>query len=288
MKLIKEIFIFCVFTAVIYGVFTFVTTGKQVFDASALLVSNVDQINSEITSDWVGLEGWNADVYNREMTMIAQSHNSGLINDDARKSLYDRVNRNAYSKIVDAMNRQFNRVACNESVLADNYDGLMVVASREPGVEKIPEVADVENIYSLYRRVKEFNNRKLSLSPVFNGLSGTWTPSFTNFASDIRTQRDRFLNNSDFKTRLSHISEMKKIYLTENRINDARTDYYNKLASQIEDYYRSKVASIDRGTPEFEASRREFNSVRSDIYKETDKLGDINYRLRTLYSMLYE
>lgn len=275
------------FTAAIWGVFTYVTAGKQSFDTSSLLTSNVDQLNAKISNDWKGLTAWDNGTYRRHMTMIAQCHNSGQIDDDARKSLYDRINKEAYTTAAKAMDRQFDLTACDETVLNDNFDGLMVIASKEPGIEKIPDVEKVERLYSLYRRVKNFNNRSFILTPVFNGNMQTWTPSFPAFAANMRRVRDEILSNSDFRSRLSHISEMKKIHQTDSRLNEARYKYYNDLYSQIESYYTAEAARLDRQSQQWKDRRPEFQALRSNIYNETNGNHQINDNLHNLLMRLW-
>lgn len=286
MKLLKQILIFCVFTAAIYGVFALVTAPKTAFDKSSLRGSNVDQISEEITTDWAGKTQWDADVYNREMTMIAQSRASNLINDDARKSLYDRVNKEAYTRITSAMNGEFARRDADEAVLAANYDGLMTVATREPGVERVPEVADVESVYSLYNRVKQFCGRSFAMKPRFNAADGSWAPSFPAMERNARATRDNLVGNRDFASRLSHIDEMKKIHQTDAKLADARSKYYDDLAAQIESHYREAAAACDPATDQLKDLKDKLQAVRSAVYNETSGNHPINNRLRSLVNSL--
>lgn len=276
------------FTAAIWGVFTCVTASEPTFDPSAMLTSNVDQINAGITRDWAALDKWDNDTYSRQMTLIAQTYNSGLINDDARKSLYDRVNREAYTTAAKAMDEQFRKTGCDETLLADNYNGLMVIAAKEPGIEKVPDVEQAERLYVLYRKVKDFNNRSLRLRPHFNGNDQSWSPSFSAFATNIQRTRDDILSNPDFRSRLSHITEMKKIYQTDNKLNEARVQYFNDLYSQIESYYTSLAAQYDRTSEEWESKHTEFKSLMSDVYKESGDVQQINRKLHYLRKRLWE
>jgi hypothetical protein len=284
-KLLKQIAIFCVFTALIALVFTFVSNSAPVYDASALAASSVEQLNAEIAEEWGSQTQWNSDVYNRQIKAIAQSRNSDLINDDARKSLTDRVNKEACNKALAAMNRQLALTNCDSQALAYNYEGLMTIASRQPGLEKLPEVAQMMRIYSLYCRIISFNRRNLAIGCSFNPASGSWSPKFSPYADGIRRQRNELTSNDIYRTRLSHINDIKQINQTDQKLARARDNYYQSLYRQIENHYQS--ASANNNNNDNGSLRTKFQNLRGAVYNETSGNGEINNQLRNLYSRLF-
>lgn len=286
MKLIKQIIIFIVFTGAIYGVFTFVTGGKPINDLSALYGSNVDDLNTSISQGWAERSDWDNDLYNSQLVMIAQSHNADLITDEARKSLTDRVNKEAYTTIVNAMNREFAKANCNDNLLQLNYDGLQTVMARQPGVEKLPEIALVDRVYSLYRRIKAFNSRPVALTPRLDSDALSWSPKFEPYSQSILRQKSEMLGNPLYSAHLANITDLKQIHRTETKLAEARTAFYNNLYAQIERYYSDRLNG-DIETEILKKLRTNFNTLRSAVFNEIGTRHDISSKLRQLYERLF-
>ena len=164
MKLLKQILIFLAFTGAIFGIFTIATRQKPELNTDALAAANHEQIIKEIDGDWSNLSDWDEETYNRQLTKVAQSLNAGVINDVDNRTLRDRINKSAYTKCVDAMEREFGRADCDDAKLTLNYDGLQVVQMNEPGLSSNDRIIEVSKIYNLYKRVFAFNNRSFNMS----------------------------------------------------------------------------------------------------------------------------
>lgn len=287
MKLLKQIIIFAVFTAAIWGVFELVSDGKPQANLSALYGSNVDEINNTISADWKNLDGWDAEVYNNEMVMIAQSHTAELINDEARTTLTDRVNTEAYKKCVDAMKHEFAKAGCSNATVTDNYNGLQMVISRQPAIEKLPDVVEMEKVYSLYNRFRTFISRNISLMPHFNSGVHSWDPAFRPFAESLHRTKNELLANPLYSRYLSNISELKRIHQTDAKINSARIGYYNNLYSQISSYFSSRVAEAGDDADLRSELKSSLIAVRSAVINDPESLPEIKTQLRQLYERIF-
>ena len=286
MKLIIKIIIFCAFTLAIWGVFTLVAGGSAKTDFSGLYRSNVDEINNTITADWANAAGWDPEIYHNQMVMIAQSHNAEIISDDARTSLRDRVNREAYSKIIAAMKEQFANPDCEKTILDANYEGLQTVIANQPGVEKIPEVAEVERVYNLYNRIYNFIRRPIGLTPRFNPDEVTWLPAFAPYSASLLRTKAELLGNPLYAQYLSNITDLKSIHQTEQKINDASSRYYDSLYNQISGHFTLRASNATE-SDDIRAVKQSLNAVRSAVFNEIGNSSNITSRLRSLYDSLF-
>lgn len=288
MKLLKQILIYIVFTGVIYGVFTLVTKEKEVVNTAALSAGNHEQMIAEIDRDWNGLRDWDEEIYRRHNTMVAQSLNAGIINDLDSRALKDRINKAAYQKCITAMNREFDRPDCDASVLADNYGGLQTVLINERGLAHNSRIIDVTKVYNLYNRIIAFNKRSLNMSPRFNGDNGTWN-HWAAHQDKITGQKHTLVNDPHF-SRISHITAVRDIYNTDNRLSDARKKFYNGLSGEMRAYYNGKKRQIEEeSVTEAEKSarmadlRKKINGIRAQI--ANDKYVNPAY---PIFNQLYD
>ncbi len=262
MKLIKEIIIFSVMVAAIYGLFALNSSSSKKIDTDALIGGGIEQLSSDIDAQWATLNDWDDNLYQKQMTRIAQSYSAGLFDATARKTLYDRVNKQAYTKATVAMNEEISRSNCQYSRLTANYNGLMTVTTREASIATLPDVARVLETYSLYTRVMAFNSMNLGLTPRFNIGNLDWTPKFESYARGIRSRRDVLLSHNAFG-RISHITDIRKIHEAENKLQQAANRYYSNLSSQICDAFTQASQAED---VDMESLRMDLQRLRSNVY----------------------
>ena len=243
MKIIKKILIFAVFTGIIFGIFTFVTKQEVVVNTAALSATNHDQLRSDISREWSELKDWDEEIYNHQLTMIAQSENAGVIDEIDSKTLRNLINETASKKCVAAMDREFARANCDEEKLAHNYAGLQSIIMNEKSYAKKPQIVEVSNVYSLYQRIVSFNNRSFALSPRFNNVTDSWA-SWSSHQDRINNQKNELISNPIFQSRLSAITKVKEIYNTENKLQTARSTFYNRLGDEICSYYDMALSQL--------------------------------------------
>lgn len=268
MKLLKQILIFIVFTGVIYGIFTVVTRQKEVVNTAALSAGNHEQLIAEIDRDWNGLSDWDEDTYNRHNTMVAQSLNAGIINDLDSRTLRDRINKAAYQKCVASMNREFDRPDCDDAKLALNYGGLQTVLMNERGLATNNHIVEISKVYSLYQRILAFNSKSFGMSPQFNGSNDSWN-SWTGHQDRINRQKSEFINDTIFQNRLRKITVIAQIYKTDDRLQEARSRFYNTLGDEICTYYDRQLAQQP------EASASDDNESRAYRAALASRVGNI-------------
>lgn len=246
----------------IYGLFALNSSSSRKIDTSSLMSGGIDRLSADIDAQWEGHRDWNEDLYRSQMTRIAQSYSAGLIDPTARKTLYDRVNKQAYTKATAAMNEEFGRSDCNRSRLTDNYNGLMTVTTREPSVASIPDVDRVLETYGLYNRIMAFNAMNIGLTPKFSLAALDWSPRFESYASAIRSRRDALLGHRAY-SRISHINDVKRIHETENRLSQASGRYYDALGSSITSAFNE---AADAEGADLEGLRLSLQRLRSNVY----------------------
>ncbi|MBD5210696.1 MAG: hypothetical protein HDS77_05435 [Bacteroidales bacterium] len=274
MKLLKQILIFLAFTGAIFGIFTIATRQKPELNTDALAAANHEQIIKEIDSDWSNLSDWDEETYNRQLTKVAQSLNAGVINDVDNRTLRDRINKSAYTKCVDAMEREFGRADCDDAKLTINYDGLQIVQMNEPGLSSNDRIMEVSKIYNLYKRVIAFNNRSFNMSPAFSGSTGSWN-SWTDHQDRIFRQLDDLLSDSRF-ARIKGINNVKKIYDTSRKVADSRTQFYNRLQSDACAYFNNEISQYRQQAMNAEDDDPALHNRKSELL---DRVSNVRIKL---------
>lgn len=288
MKLLLKITVFCVFTAIIALLFNFIAKPTENFDTSVLLQGNVDRLGEQIAAEWQPKTDWDNELYQRQMTKIEQSYSAGLIDRMARKTLYDRCNKEAYTKATGAMNGEFGKTGCNRKRLETNFDGLSTILEREPSVANIPTVKNVLDRYSLYRRIITFNEMSIGLTPKFDINTLSWAPRFEPYAANL-TAKYNELCSSSFYPSLKHIDDVSRIHRTQSKIDEASRQYYRSLANQVENSFSREVSDACAGmgtnpSENVDDIRMKFQQFRANSYNSTPAefarlLSDIYKRL---------
>lgn len=263
MKAVKKFIIFAIFAAGAFGLLSLLASPHQHIDNTTLMAGNVDRLREDINARWNEATGWDADLYGRQLTRVSQSQSAGVIDALARRSLVDLINRRAYDKSIEAMDRQFARNACDANILAHNAEGLSTVIDHEPAVAQLPDVEKALETYALYRRIVAFNNASVGLTPSFDYEQSTWSPSFPDYAGRIRARRDELLA-APYYHRLAGIDDIKKIHNTNDKLARASESYYNALVNKI------RRAYLDLRSPEGDNHelRSRFAELRSKAYNE--------------------
>lgn len=280
MKIVFKSLIFCVFVAIIWLLFSLLSRPSQKFDTASLFSGNVERMGNEIAQQWSARSGWDNDLYQAQMTKIAQSYSANLIDRTARKTLYDRVNREAYSKATEAMDREFSRNNCDASILADNYAGITTIAEREPSIVEIPQVATALATYSLYRRAISFIKSPIGLTPHFDIEAVDWTPRFEPYAIRINNQKQALTSDRLF-SRISHINDIRRIHETSSRIDEARTRYYASLSQAVASAFDNAL-SPDSDNSDL---RMKLQELRSKAYQIAP--SSFNTDMSSLYRRLF-
>lgn len=291
MKFLKQLIIFLFLTGAIFGIFTLVNKQEPTFDKSVLAGNSVESMRNKIDKEWEKLQNFDLKTYEHQLTSVAQSYSTGIIDENGRATLNDRVNKNAFTKAVQAMNREFALSNCDENTLKTNYEGLMTIISRENGFAEIPEIDDVLQTYSLYNEAKAFINRGFGLSPSFSFNTLSWTPSWPNYNHRKLNEYVKIISNLRWH-KIRGISAMQKINETHSKLADAKTRYYNNLYSQITSAFteeRDKLtneASALNTKPDLSGLLRNLQTLRVALLSE-DSTNPINSQLH-VYSKNFQ
>lgn len=285
-KLLKQVAIFAVFVAIIGGLTALITRRASTFNTATLLHGSIDDIRGQITSEWSNANGWDSDLYESQLSMIAQSRAADIISEDGRLTLLDRANQEAWQACVKAMNAQWDLANCNASIVNHNHSGLETVILRRPALEQVPDVKEAMAIYNLYRSILAFNNAKLGLDPRFDISTNQPRNDFNAYARGIESRKASLTGNKHYP-RLRHINDIARINTTSQRLNDARTRYLNSLYSQIASAYTSAVetARANDDSEQINELAKNLRMLRSSLFNSG--YTQLTSQLQSLQSSLF-
>ena len=285
MKLIKQLILFFVFVALFSLVAALATRHSATFDTSLLLARNIDDLREEITTQWSQCDGWDNTLYDSQVSMLAQSRAAGIIDDEARNILLDRVNQEAWQSCVKAMDKQWSLTDCDEAIVNHNHSGLETIMLRRPAISAIPEVKTALDTHRLYRNILAFNRASLDLNPRFNFERNYPANDFNRHAANALARKNNLTSDPHYP-RLSHISSIKPIQSVSDRLQQSRNRYLDKLVAQIAEAYSRQVRDISADDSQRHAElKTNFMLLRSNLFN--NGYTSVNSRLSEVQNTIF-
>ena len=218
----------------------------------------------QFVKDWEQANDWNEQLFMSHSDMIQQlstQFDTESLNDLNTKTATEIV----YKKIFD----EWKSSSCARNIIEEYSGAIKVIESKDNNATKDPNVQKIKNVYLTYTTAYSLAHQNIGLTPHFNGSS--WN-SYSSYSSSIENKMRSMLNNSNYKTYLSNIAEIKNgLNAIPNKLSVGRTRFYEGLANSIEHYY-SRINRENRTDSELKALR---NTIRKyeDEYKPSKRLS---------------
>lgn len=226
----------------------------------------------QFVKDWEQANDWNEQLFMSHYDMIQQ-----LSTQFDTESLKDLNTKTAteivYKKIFD----EWKSSACTKNVIEKYNGAIKVIESNDNNATKDPNVQKIKDVYSTYISAYSLAHQNIGLTPHFNGSS--WN-SYSSYSSSIDNKTKSMLNNSNYKTYLSNIVDIKNgLSAIPQKLSVGKTRFYNGLANSIIRYY-SRTNSGNRNRSELNALR---NTIRKYEYEyKSDK--QLNHFANDIYA----
>lgn len=270
MKSIKLIIVFALILGGVIGAFFFINP-----DTGGTLPpppnDTYKTYRDQFVKDWEQANDWNEQLFMSHSDMIQQlstQFDTESLNDLNTKTATEIV----YKKIFD----EWKSSSCAKNIIEEYSGAIKVIESKDNNATKDPNVQKIKDVYLTYTTAYSLAHQNIGLTPHFNGSS--WN-SYSSYSSSIENKMRSMLNNSNYKTYLSNIAEIKNgLNAIPNKLSVGRTRFYEGLANSIEHYY----SRINRGN----RNRSELNALRNTIRKYEDEYKS-NKRLSYFANDIY-
>ena len=247
MKAIKLFLIFVVLLGGVLGAFYLFTKS----DSRTLpppLDTTYQTFRTQFEKDWEQVGDWDDNLFMSHCDLIQQ-----LSRKFETKTLQDLNTQTAIEVVYKKIFDEWASSSCQKATIEKYIDAVKFIESKDVNANSDSNVRKIKNVYSTYLSAYDLAHKSIGLSPSFNG-SG-WN-SFAKYRESMLDKRKTIWDDYNYKEYLSNISEIKNgLDAMTQKLSDARTRFYNNLATKIINYY-SKIYSDDR-------TRSELNSLRN-------------------------
>ena len=274
MKIFKLILTFVIILGAVVGGFFLMT------DTGSDPLSPVDQNTYELyrkqfEEDWKQKGDWDEQLFLSHCDMVNQlslDYNVGPLND---------MNTSTAVEVVhDKIFAEWASTTCKYKTVEKYIKAIGVIEKNDKNASSNSLVVKIKDVNKVYRNAYSQAYQEISLTPSYNGLKWdgvdkkekVWS-SFAAYGSEIKDKRDNMLNNATYKTYLSNITDIKnRLNNLPDRISNARSNFYNSLATDIVDYYNA--------IPDSTRTRSQLTDLRTsranfeDEYSENQKIND--------------
>jgi len=241
MKYIKFILIIAVVAGLIYGALCIIGPNSGMTKINPESPTLLNDLKKKVDNDWENASKWNQEVYDKNIS-DANAYHKDL--DKASvgnySTLIDYTNEKVCNKLVEFINTEFSKSNCSQSIISQmKRDFDYFVQKNGTITASDSRISNTYKKISLYNDILAFGRKTFGLSPDFNLTSGNWTDFATYRENQLRI-RDNFKNDGNFSS-LSHITDIKtSLSSAENKLNDARNRFEQKLSKEIIYAYSSE------------------------------------------------
>lgn len=263
MKALKLILIAIVVLGAVVGLL-FLSSGESSSEIKGDKSKQMSMLKEKINGEWDSTSDWDTGLLERDLDMLKQySQNLG----DGYRTLVDLTGERASHRLDSVMMGEFAKTDCDPNKIEVYGNGLDLLVAKIPSYKNDVEVQKLMGILTLYRNIRKLSKRNLGITPRFKFENDSWV-SFASHSQNIIKERNGY-KQSDFFQYIAHIEDVKTgLAGVEGRLNSAKAQYKQGLATQIMDAYTPKDAQLASRLTQVQGRfQREFgNYAQLDIF----------------------
>lgn len=159
----------------------------------------------------------------------------------------------AVEVLYDKIFKEWESVSCRKTVVENCIKALGKIQTEDGNAKSNPNVQKILSVNDTYKKAYALAHKSVGLSPNFDGSS--WN-SFSGYRNSLLSDKSSMLDSDNYKQYLANIKEIKDgINAIPSKLDNAKTRFYNDLASGIVNHYNS-IAQASR-------TRSQLNELRN-------------------------
>lgn len=207
---------------------------------------DVSEKCDEIRKAWSSQTIWSDSLYKAQRDDIDQSKSMGMFSREGYNTVNNCLRESSTNKACECYMSALHASSFSDPVLQKSFKGVMAIKSYE-SLNEEPRVKNIEQLHKLYTDISNFVKSSHIISPHFDTNTADWV-SFASAQNGILSRAQALRGNKlfsemenvpGFKSGLSD-DNLKKI------ISPQRKTFYQKLSSQIIDYFNSEEPTPDK------------------------------------------
>jgi hypothetical protein len=248
MKFLKLIILFVIIVGAIILAFNWDSlfgSSKSTDDFGTTDIIDIPEKCDEIRDAWENAASWDESLYRSLRDDINQSKGMGLFTEEGYNTVNNTLRENAANKACDSYLLELKKTDASYSLLDKHYSGVQFIM-KEGKMDKDPRIINIQELHSLYCKIRQFSQSSHLIKPDFDAENGRWD-SFVSLQNRIIDTASSYKSNSRYKD-LKHISGFADALdesKLKNQIGTQRTEFYQNLSKQIIRYFQGEVANND-------------------------------------------
>ena len=231
MKIIKLLLVFVIILGGVVGAFYLIGGGG----GTGLEEPSDDTYQTyrtQFENDWKDKGDWSDSLFNAHCDMVRQ-----LSLDYNVAPLKDLNTNTAVEVVYEKIFWQWTSEYCKKATIENYIRALGKIQAEDENAKANPNVQKINSVNGTYKKAYALAHKGIGLTPGFDGTS--WR-SFSNYSNSIFSEKNSMQNDANYKQYLANIKDIKDgLNAIPSKLDNARTRFYNDLASDIVNHYRN-------------------------------------------------
>lgn len=231
MKILKLLLVFVIILGGVVGAFYLIGGGsgsgwEEPSDDTYQTYRN------QFENDWKDKGDWSDSLFNAHCDMVRQ-----LSLDYNVAPLKDLNTNTAVEVVYEKIFQQWSSESCKKATIENYIKALGKIQAEDENAKSNPNVQKINSVNDTYKKAYSLAHKGIGLTPGFDGTS--WR-SFSSYSSSMLSEKNSMQNDANYKQYLANIKEIKDgLNAIPSKLDNARTRFYNDLASDIVNHYRN-------------------------------------------------
>ena len=231
MKIIKLLLVFVIILGGVVGAFYLIGGGG----GTGLEEPSDDTYQTyrtQFENDWKDKGDWSDSLFNAHCDMVRQ-----LSLDYNVAPLKDLNTNTAVEKKKKKIFWQWTSEYCKKATIENYIRALGKIQAEDENAKANPNVQKINSVNGTYKKAYALAHKGIGLTPGFDGTS--WR-SFSSYRNSMLSEKNSMQNDANYKQYLANIKDIKDgLNAIPSKLDNARTRFYNDLASDIVNHYRN-------------------------------------------------
>lgn len=231
MKIVKLLLVFVVILGGVVGAFFLIGGGTN----SGLEIPSDDTYQTyrkQFENDWKNKGDWSDSLFCAHCDMVRM-----LSMEYNVAPLKDLNTTTAVEVVYDNIFKEWKSVSCRRSIVENYIKALGKIQNEDENARYNPNVQKITSVNNTYKKALALAHKRIGLSPGFDGSS--WS-SFSSYSNSILSEKNSIQDNENYKLYLANIKSIKDgLSAIPSKLNNAKSRFYNDLANEIINHYRS-------------------------------------------------
>ena len=230
MKILKLILVFVIVLGGVVGAF-FLSGGSTNSGLNDPSDDTYQTYRTQFENDWKDKGDWSDSLFRAHCDMVRQ-----LSLEYNVTPLKDLNTTTAVEVVFDKIFEEWSSISCKKATVEYYITALDTIQAEDENATSNPNVQKIKSVNETYKRAYALAHKTIGLTPGFDGTS--WR-SFSSYSNSVLSEKNSILNDANYKQYLANIRDIKNgLNAIPSKLDNAKTRFYNNLASAIVSRYR--------------------------------------------------